>query len=729
MDRSRELDEAVENLAARMKDIFIDGRSLGHAGASARIRGWLSNFDELLGPDSLRSYIEVLRGVTILYDRQILEDCLRFLEKHYDLESRSPRFTCFGSAYESSARIIRLLNHDERYAPDLEDLLVSDVARDEADRPLIIFVDDFLNSGGQFAAILDTWSRASLADRGARVRSTLSAAAFEQLRRAEIVFLFDHGMEEGRLRAEESIKNNRLDATVHCLTTYQDSVGIFGDREDLEAIRAGRPGTVGERSIFRGWRYAELTPFLSVCEQAGTALLQLAKPEWPAPKYADRCLGYGNSAKLYLTEVNVPTCTLTCLWLGGEVEVAGKKVDWKPLVPRHGKKEAGTEHQPVPRRSRPAADGTSRLLDTTLLDFGKTRGSPFEVTLLVPATPSGAPPSTVWKECPPDEVQGRLGFTGLLRPEVKDHLGLLVDSAAPGPRTRVHVLGGRGLSCLNRHLVCECTEDRHPVKVVSAHVTNFADVAAFVAFRLRFTKGPVSLRQAVNLVYWLVFLEEGASRNARIVPQKRLVDAEDRPWTSGQRVLSWLEDATTSDTAGDPFGPATRRYAWERARALVFLRVGGGLFQMEPAVSEELIKVVSSFARPAADGMRRHSDVSHFRLQQDALVGLGPYGAAVLCGDGPGANVTFLSEYFHHHYCFLFELAHHLEAVCTRLRLPCAADDEWRARARAWLGRMRAFPFESACQRPYMNRFLQEMNQRMRLSDLMAETCRLLGVS
>jgi hypothetical protein len=721
-----ELDQAVENLAWRMKDLFIDARLLGQDGAAARIRGWLSNFDGLLAAEDQWPLVDVLRSITILWDKQILNDSIEFLRAHCDLDHRWHKFTCLGSAYESSARIIRLLNHDASYSPSLEDLRIDRGALRGKEPPLIIFVDDFLNSGGQFAAILQAWSGGGEAPVDSRARAALSPAALDRLKRAQLLFVFHHGMAEGRLRAERHIKENGLNAAVHCLYTYQDTVGIFGNREDLGAIRDRLPGTVSEASIFRGREYRALAPFLDVCEQAGKALLKRAKPDWPEPRYGDRCLGYGNSAKLYLTEVNVPTCTLTCLWQGGRIEIGGRTIDWQPLAQRHGKKGAGVEGGSAPSGSPTVVEDAERLLDVTTLDFGQARSAPFEVTLFVPATTVTTPPGERWSESRPGEDQGTLGFTGLLDPAVRACLGLEPEPRR-SPRTRVWVLGGRGLSSMNRHLDCVCGERRHPLKVVTAHWTSFGDLVAYVGLRLQLPEGPFSLREAVNLVYRLTFLDDSAARNAPLV-QRRAPTAGSRPrlTTSVPQLLRWLEEATGEGPMTDPFSPVAGRHAWQRAQALVFLRAGGGLFDRSPEVIEALVKVAASFTRPGVDATRRRVNVSHFPLDLDAHVGLGDRGAVVLCGDRPTVNAGFLSPYFHQHYYFLFVFAQHIEDVCRRLRLPAATDEAWTERARAWLGRLRTFPFGNACQRPHMNEFLQELERRLRLRERIDETLRML---
>lgn len=352
MSVDHDLEREIDRLSVEMQDIYVDGWPLQREGARRRIVDWLGNFDGLLAERHL--LLEILRGIQIVYDRNILIDCRKFLEDKRILEGRNYRFTSFGSQDDSSARIIKSLYRTQHYAPDLEKLLVTE--SEVGDPPLlIVFIDDFLNSGGQFRAILDAWMADDQDARAPRARWQLTEPARSRLRRAELLFLFAHGTVEGLFEAEDCIRNHGLNAKVYCLDQRSDKVGLFGTRDDLEAIRRELPDVIGKDSIFRGRQCREVTGFLRVCEAAGEALLRRHKPEWSNDKVLNRRLGYGDSAKLYLTEANVPTCTLTCLWLGGRIQVNGVDVDWKPLIPRHDKTEAGVEALAETSAAAPAA--------------------------------------------------------------------------------------------------------------------------------------------------------------------------------------------------------------------------------------------------------------------------------------------------------------------------------------------------------------------------------------
>ena len=51
---------------------------------------------------------------------------------------------------------MRQLNNHHHYAPNLE-LLLHKIGASQAENPAIVFIDDFLNSGGQLSTILNRW--------------------------------------------------------------------------------------------------------------------------------------------------------------------------------------------------------------------------------------------------------------------------------------------------------------------------------------------------------------------------------------------------------------------------------------------------------------------------------------------------------------------------------------------------------------------------------------------
>jgi hypothetical protein len=65
---------------------------------------------------------------------------------------------------------------------------------------------------------------------------------------------------------------------------------------------------------------------------------RLSRPHraWSNETLADRLLGYGNGCNLLVFYYNVPTVTLTALWIAGEGNPG-----WRPLFPRREKADLG----------------------------------------------------------------------------------------------------------------------------------------------------------------------------------------------------------------------------------------------------------------------------------------------------------------------------------------------------------------------------------------------------
>jgi hypothetical protein len=100
-------------------------------------------------------------------------------------------------------------------------------------------------------------------------------------------------------------------------------------------------------------RFKDITQTYELIKDVGYELLKMdrikketyKKPEekWTESDYESRALGYGNGSKLFLGQQNVPTSTITALWLPtpdneNKIIVQGKEVFWKPLFYRKTKK-------------------------------------------------------------------------------------------------------------------------------------------------------------------------------------------------------------------------------------------------------------------------------------------------------------------------------------------------------------------------------------------------------
>jgi hypothetical protein len=140
----------------------------------------------------------------------------------------------------------------------------------------------------------------------------LNAAHREFLRSRPVAFVFIAGWDEGLDLLRASAKAVGLDATVFAHLTDKDIPfafdGVLTD-QDPTAVKA----------------------FQETAKAVGESLLAFHKKE-PA-KIRSRALGYGNRAMLLASRLNVPSQTLTCLWMDGKHD----NVDWHALIRRRRK--------------------------------------------------------------------------------------------------------------------------------------------------------------------------------------------------------------------------------------------------------------------------------------------------------------------------------------------------------------------------------------------------------
>jgi deoxynucleoside triphosphate triphosphohydrolase SAMHD1 len=197
----------------------------------------------------------------------------------------------------------------------LDDATVADAKR-------IVFFDDNVNTGKQvinvFAQWLDVKLPANVDLREAHVWP-LSPQSQARLRSIPIVLVFAVGT-EGADRAVETLFTEHLN-----MTNVQVRIG--------KQLLARRKVFSGPDAPFQDERRIELRNFVT---QKGVELLQArGKTREEADR---RCLGYGGAEAMVLFPYNVPTMTVTCLWLGGDGES-----NWLPLIERRRRQNTPDE--------------------------------------------------------------------------------------------------------------------------------------------------------------------------------------------------------------------------------------------------------------------------------------------------------------------------------------------------------------------------------------------------
>ncbi|MBF0502898.1 MAG: hypothetical protein HQM09_22375 [Candidatus Riflebacteria bacterium] len=716
-------DRIIHTVASRLSGVFCDGAPLGFTRARTRIVEWLDNFRGVI--PSLDPCFKTLEHLEILNDEQILSEALTFLTEHPSPNRPRSLFTCLGAESESSARIMRFLNTNDGYFPNLHSLL-AELTPAQADSTRIVFIDDFINSGGQLCSILKSWcdspGSGNRSHHGTtarhRARGPLSVETRNQFSQVHLVFIFARGMNDGRLKARDCLEKLGLSGEIHCLQTYSDTFGTFGDRDEIAAIRARLDSPVGETSIFRGWSRSHVTDYFEICEAAGDALLRRAHPDWSEEKTANRRLGYGNSAQRYLTQANVPTCSLTALWLGGVISIAGRVINWKPLLPRRTKDIGGSESSSSHKELIPSIlSRPKELLDDLTLD-SSPHGSPaLDITLSIPLEPiHNLTPASDWLRAPAEDSQGKLAYTGLLIPEVREHLGIGRDT--PGA-SAVWVMKPMRLGCLNNHLQYIFDGASRPVQISSIHLTRFGGLVGFLSIRLQFRASGMTIREALGTAHQLSILNPKGDSPSEEFWQQRSRQREDTRRTSIRALFRWAEKLWYDGSySAYPWRDEPRQLSVERANVHVFIRESGALFDLPEADRDSFIRSIGGLSRPSRISGSSQTQLGLIHMDADAVICSSPAGALALCGAKATCNTGYLGDHFQRHYSFLSLFADHISRLCTRMGLASTTDEA----ARDWLQRMARFPFGNACQKPHMNAFLEVLARERGLAKRITET-------
>ncbi len=381
MSESEILEKSCSHVAQLLQGFLLDGRSLGYEAALKRIHSWINNFKCFSIDDTVLQ--RLLDHILFLSDHDILKACQQYRDVELNNASNIPSnvYYCpFGSENESSARIMSSWNTLPGYVTNITKAIEKIEGAELS--IFIIFVDDYLNSGGQFESILSTWfdehTPQTHPTQTQSERNRLHPKQCDLLRHCTLLFLYARGMEIGRRHAEQVLKRLGLRGVIRISEQYDNQKGIFGDHDTIVRIRQCH-GNVPDNSIFKGLSCSSVAPLLEICEQVGEQLLRAQKTHWNKEKLLHRRLGYGNSARLEIVQNNVPTSTLTCLWAEGNVNLYGHELVWKSLVPRREKTIGGQESQ---TRSTTVSETAEQIPSPTLDNVVQGRAVPFELCLL-----------------------------------------------------------------------------------------------------------------------------------------------------------------------------------------------------------------------------------------------------------------------------------------------------------------------------------------------------------
>lgn len=188
------------------------------------------------------------------------------------------------------------------------------------DKKPLIFIDDFIGSGGQATDILATWfGRDDLRRKDlGEEREALGQGLVERLTKIPVAFIFVSGWDSGIDAIKEITARIGLNASIYCHIKEKDIP--FAEK----CLQQKFPNNNDK-----------INSFLLRCQEIGSDLArsQPSDKEITEQKVQDRALGYGGKAMLMASFLNVPTQTLSAIWMSG----AADNVPWSPLLRRRKK--------------------------------------------------------------------------------------------------------------------------------------------------------------------------------------------------------------------------------------------------------------------------------------------------------------------------------------------------------------------------------------------------------
>lgn len=277
-----------------------------------RIYAWLRQFEN---DDHIECALAILDKFKMLTREDTVTALRKFISTHESF--RGGIVVALGDPRDSGA--IQAYFSADLAGGDISECLTLDQAARNGDGRSIIFVDDFVGSGGQVTDLL----AAAFGEERMRKDLGEQREPFEQgvrdyLRRSKVAFVFTAGWDIGIVATEEATKKIGLDATVF-------------RHLDEKALPFAFDGCLS--SIDEG----VVASFKNRCREIGRALAAndatASGKTLSAQKLGERELGYGNRAMLLGTPFNIPTQSLTAVWGIGPVG----DLNWAPLMIRRKK--------------------------------------------------------------------------------------------------------------------------------------------------------------------------------------------------------------------------------------------------------------------------------------------------------------------------------------------------------------------------------------------------------
>ena len=268
-----------------------------------RIVSWLAQFRD---DDVIEDALSALEQLKVLSREDTYEALRSFVKAHPEFEGAT---ICPLGDLKDSGTVQAYLSQD------LQDMFTNAMtvqqAAERSDGSPIIFIDDLVCSGTQVQNMIGSWfddDDLKAQDLGER-RFPYQEKERTFLTSRPVAFVFVAGWSTGLERVSKAAEKVGIDATIHAHLHEADLPFAFQQNSPSDGVNK----------------------FEEACRSIGEALL--ASNGKPPAKQRERALGYGNRAMLLATRLNVPTQTLTCLWMDGQHD----GVDWHALMHRRTK--------------------------------------------------------------------------------------------------------------------------------------------------------------------------------------------------------------------------------------------------------------------------------------------------------------------------------------------------------------------------------------------------------
>ena len=302
---------------------------LGSCDVEKSIEGWVNNF-KYLNFNNMDILYVLLNNIKFVYDNEIINTFNNYLISENISYNDNIIIEYFGIKKESSYRIINKFKNMKKTEN------IHEILKKVNDKSVLFFIDDFLVSGGQFISIIKSF----FSKNKNRQELNLSENEINIFRKVNKVFFFYKGTKNGLKKANKILKYYKLNknSKVKIINKFSTDITLFGKISNNKIYDI-------KNTLFSNYATeTEIKNFYNILKNVGIQLLRQNKPHWTKQRINNSFLGYANNGQLIFGEYNVPTCTLTSLWMGGNIIINGKIFKWQPLVFRKEKNLAQTEH-------------------------------------------------------------------------------------------------------------------------------------------------------------------------------------------------------------------------------------------------------------------------------------------------------------------------------------------------------------------------------------------------